>query len=192
MQIQVDFLESHPEHAACIHAYRRVVYHGDSISSSDIHKYPQDVTVIPNKAVINGTGMFGATASLVYKSAAASDYPDWAERAPVGDRPLKFVLFARGHIAYINKLMSVYRVGVPGSWTVRVQRNRKSEKKVREGFVQLLVDFDKWTSLKYHIFVKCALKEYKRACRKKDIVSIFHKPYSIFKSIIGKTPRPVQ
>lgn len=186
LQKQVDFLETHPNHTMCIHAYRRDLYNGDNVTSTYIHKYPSDVEIIPDKDVINGAGMFGATASIVYRTSAVKDYPTWAIKAPVGDRPLKFVLFGRGKLSYINEVMSVYRVGVPGSWTVRVHRNRKIEKETREGFVQLLVDFDEWTSLKYHDLVKQAIKDYKRACRKNDFMFVILRPYGQLKSLFKK------
>lgn len=185
LQKQVDFLENHPEHSLCIHAYRRDIYKDNEVISMDIHKYPTNMEIIPDRDVINGTGMFGATASMVYRKSSTQDYPDWAKRAPVSDRPLKFVLFARGHIAYLDTVMSVYRVGVPGSWTKRVNGNRKEEKKTRARFVQLLVDFDEWTDQKYHKFVYCAIREYKYTCLKKDIISILYIPYKFMRQFWG-------
>ena len=183
LQKQVDFLESHPDHTLCIHAYRRDEYKGDEVVSREVYKYSSDVEIIPDEDVLNGTGMFGATASMVYRASAVKDYPDWTKRAPVGDRPLKFVLFARGHIAYINEVMSVYRVGVPGSWTVRVNRNRKENRKTRQRFVRLLVDFDNWTGKKYHSLVAKAIRDYKKACRKNDIRYLILKPYRQLKRL---------
>lgn len=186
LQKQVEFLEGHPKHTLCIHAYRRDEYVGNKVVSRDVHKYSSDVEIIPDKDVLNGTGMFGATASMVYRASAVKDYPDWAKRAPVGDRPLKFVLFARGHIGYINDVMSVYRVGVPGSWTVRVNRNRKANKQSRQKFVQLMVDFDEWTEKKYHALIIKAIHDYKKACRKNDFMFIILKPYRQLKRVFKK------
>lgn len=192
LQKQVDFMEAHPRHTMCIHAYRRNSYAEDSVLWLDIHKYSGDVEIIPDSDVINGTGMFGATASVLYRNSAVSDYPAWAKNAPVGDRPLKFVLFARGSIAYLNEVMSVYRVGVPGSWTMRVLRKRKVEKKTREKFVQLLADFDEWTSWKYHSLVKQAIKDYKHSCRWQDIVRFFYRPYSLVKNtLVGRAIKSI-
>ena len=162
LQIQVDFMQTHPDHTMCIHAYRADLYKGSYISSSKVHKYPYDVEIIPDKDVINGTGMFGATASIVYRALATKDYPEWALRAPVGDRPLKYVLFARGHIGYIDKVMSVYRIGISGSWTARMQQNKNYRKETHRKMSQLNSDFDKWTEGKYHNLIMKAEREYKR------------------------------
>ena len=184
LQKQIDFLENHPNHSLCIHAYRRDDFHGQEIKSSVIRKYSHDVEIIPDSDVINGTGMFGATASMVYRASAVQDYPEWTKRSPVGDRPLKFVLFARGHIAYLNDVMSVYRVGVPGSWTQRVRRNRTSYRMTRQRFIQLMLDFDNWTGNKYHSLVKRAIRDYKIACRRSDIRHYLLLPVRFFKNLI--------
>ena len=186
LQKQVEFLESHFGHTGCIHAYRRDEYVGNEVVSRDVYKYSSDVEIVPDKDVLNGIGMFGATASMVYRASAVMDYPDWAKRAPVGDRPLKLVLFARGHIAYINDIMSVYRVGVPGSWTVRVNRNHKADKQSRQGFVQLMVDYDEWTEKKHHVLITKAIKDFKKACRKNDFMIIILKPYRQMKRLFKK------
>lgn len=186
LQKQTDFLEKHPKHTMCIHAFRRDSYDGSRITSTEIYKYSNDVEIIPDKDVINGTGMFGATASMVYRKAAVNNYPDWAIRAPVGDRPLKFVLFARGHIAYINEVMSVYRIGVVGSWTLRVNRNHKAEKENRRKFVQLLNDFDAWTDKKYHILVIKAIHDYEKACKRNDYMHYIFKPLRFLRCLLFK------
>ena len=181
LKIQVDYLEAHPNSSGCIHAYRRDCFQGEVVSSKEIHKYQQTVDVIPPEEVICGKGQFCATASWVYRASAVVDYPDWAKRAPVGDKPLKLVLFTRGSIGYIDEVMSVYQVGVPGSWTTRVFRDRKAEKILRQGLISIINDFDDWTNGKYHKFVKRNLLYYKYACWKTDFVL---QPYAWLKQII--------
>jgi len=179
LQLQVDFMESHPEHSLCIHAYRQDLFHGNSIVSKEIHKYSSDVEIIPDKDVFNYRGMFSATASMLYRTSARDNYPEWAKKAPVGDRPLKFVLFSRGHIAYLDRMMSVYRIGVQGSWTNRIARNHKEEKKTREKFIQLLNDFDEWTNRKYHNLTKSTIIKYRILCKIRDVRYFFHKLLSL-------------
>ena len=170
LKIQIDFLEAHPDHSGCIHAHRRDVFTGDTVRSIDCYKYPENIEKIPNKDVICNKSMFCATASWVYKSEAVHDYPEWTKRAPVGDKPLKLVLFARGHIGYINELMSVYRVGVPGSWTNRVLRNREEEKVLRKGLIKIMTDFDQWTEGRYHKYVRQNIAHYRYIYWKTDYI----------------------
>ena len=170
LQFQVDFLESHPDNSGCIHAYRRDSYQKGDMVSTEVHKYPQTRESIPVEEVICGKRQFCATASWLYRSSAIEDYPDWASKAPVGDKPLKLVLFSKGAIGYIDQVMSVYRVGVPGSWTMRVFRDKKAEKRSREGQMKIMKDFDKWTKGKYHKYVRRNISYYRYVCWKNDFI----------------------
>ena len=170
LQKQIDFMESHPNHSLCIHAYRREEFKGDDVLSVDIHKYSNNIDIIPDKDVVCNMGLLAATASMVYREAAVVEYPEWTNKAPVGDRPLQLVLFARGHISYINEVMSVYRIGVPGSWTNRVLTSHKKNKKLTNDFRSMMDDFDDWSNRRYHSLVKKAKKKYLRLFFKKELL----------------------
>ena len=181
LQKQVDFMECHPKHSLCIHAYRRDTITGDKTTEEFFYNYTNDIEVIPDNDVLKGTGMFAATASMVYRNISVNDYPDWAKRAPVGDRPLQLVLFSRGNIGYLNEVMSVYRVGVSGSWTERILRNKNARKDRRRRFFQMYNDFDEWTNGKYHLLIRKALCDLRKAILINDVSSFLLKPYSYLK-----------
>ena len=183
LQKQVDFLESHLKHTLCIHAYRRDTYNGNDFLSNEVHKYTHDTDIIPDKDVLKGTGMFAATASMVFRRDAICNYPEWTRRAPVGDRPLQLVLFSRGSIGYLDDVMSVYRVGVPGSWTLRIHRNKKANRQSERSFLQMYKDFDDWTNGKYHVQISQCLYDLKKAIIKKHALDSLRKPYLIIKRL---------
>lgn len=173
LQMQVDFLETHPEHSLCIHAHRKDMDEEDgSVSSVEVIRYPYDVETVSDKDVLKGTGMFAATATMVYRVDALVNYPLWAKIAPVGDRPLQLVLFSRGKIGYFAKVMSVYRVGVQGSWTLRILNNTKERKTHDERLIQMYKDFDVWTNRKYHSYIVKGLFNYRMATYKSNIVAL--------------------
>lgn len=184
LQMQVDFLESHPNHSACIHAYRRDTIRGESVISTNCYKYSNSIETIPLEDIICNKNMFCATASWMYCASAWADYPEWAKRGPVGDKPFKLVICARGHIGYINELMSVYRVGVPGSWTQRVLRNRESEKKTRDGIIKIMKDFDQWTEGKYHQYVRRTISYYYYSYWKTILIV---RPYQKMKKLLHRS-----
>lgn len=172
LQKQVDFLESHPAHSLCIHAFRHDVITDSGVNTEVVHKYSGNKEIIPAEDALNRTGRFSATSATVYRKSARDNYPDWALRAPIGDRPLKLVLFLRGHIGYIDDVMSVYREGTISSWTLRMRNDVNFRIKNIKGRLQLAKDFDKYTNGKYHKIMrkeiigirKTLIKEYVKKC----------------------------
>ncbi|RLK48372.1 glycosyltransferase involved in cell wall biosynthesis [Alkalispirillum mobile] len=73
------------------------------------------------KAMILGKGQFCPTASLMFKRQLILDLPEWYYRTSMGDHYLQVLGARRGGALYINRCMSAYRNGVPGSWTKRKQ-----------------------------------------------------------------------
>ena len=182
LQKQVIFLENHPDHTLCIHAYQRVEYRKDNVVITDIHKFNSDVEVVPDHEVLRGTGMFAATSSMLYVGQAANDYPEWAKHAPVGDRPMQLILFSRGSIGYLDDVMSVYRVGVPGSWTLRIHRKRKANKQSEKQFIQMYKDFDEWSNLEYHSLIIKGIRDFKRRIIKNRIIGFLRVSFSFIKN----------
>lgn len=159
LQKQVDFLEAHPQLSSCIHAFIREDSKG---RKETIHKYSSDVDFILPEDVFNSSGMFGATGSWLYRASAVNDYPQWAASGPVGDRPLKMVLFARGGIGYLNDVMSVYRLGIAGSWTERMSFDLKYRLRTHRGILDISRKFDEWTDRKYHKYVARSIRRQRR------------------------------
>lgn len=157
LQRQVDFMDSHLNHSLCVHAYRKDIMKESGVEALVVKNYNTDIEAIPAKDVLRGTGMFAATASMLYRSEAVNHYPEWAKRAPVGDRPLQLVLLSWGPIGYLKDVMSVYRVGVTGSWTLRVHRDKINNRMTEKSLVQMYKDFDNWTDGRYHSMVRKGL-----------------------------------
>lgn len=175
LQRQVDFLESHPSHSLCIHAYRHDLISEDGVRSEFIHKYSADKEIIPDEDVLNRCGRFSATASMVYRKTARDNYPEWALKAPIGDRPLKMVLFLRGHIGYIDDVMSVYREGTVSSWTLRMRRNSDFRINNMKGRLKLASEFNKVTRGKYSGIINKEIKGIR-----KEIIKEYIKKYLFF------------
>lgn len=151
---QAAFMDSHPNHSLCIHAFRHDIITEDGIKSETVHKYSSDKEILPDEDVLNRKGRFGSTASLFYRKTARDNYPKWASKAPIGDRPLKMVLFLRGHIGYLDDVMCVYREGTVSSWTVRMKKDLEYREKNIKGRLQLAKAFDKYSKRKYHHIIK--------------------------------------
>ncbi|MBO4476460.1 MAG: glycosyltransferase [Bacteroidales bacterium] len=114
LRLQVEALEAHPEADICAHAVRRLRPDGKVIYDAPFHRD----TVIPASEVILGGGGYVATSSLMCRRAAYMLQTPMRE-ALYSDYTLQIQGALRGGMVYLRDCMSVYRQGLPGSWTSR-------------------------------------------------------------------------
>jgi glycosyltransferase involved in cell wall biosynthesis len=94
------------------------------------------------------------TSSIFFRSSLIEMLPDWYEKAPVGDVPLKLISATLGKTYYISEIMSVYQKGTENSWS-----ERKNIKKSKEDYLRrdrylaaynvMFKNFDTFSEYKY-------------------------------------------
>ena len=147
LQMQVDFLENHPDYSACCHnTLRRDMSDGSERLLFGNEAY----TVTPEKAISRGSAAY-QTSSLMYRRELALDQPAFVTSIKgIGDFPLAIYLSLKGKIHYIPEVMSVYRANVNGSWTKRVEADPVKLAKVNESIIKMLQMADAYSEGKYH------------------------------------------
>ena len=114
LQNQVGFLEENPDFTmVCnrtkLYSERRKKFIGEN--------YCYNKSQIVNaKDVINRTGLFISTCSIIFRRIIINDIPDYWAKCKVGDYPLQIMCAMKGKIYYFNEPMSVYRVENSNSW----------------------------------------------------------------------------
>ncbi len=151
LQKQVDILEDSEEYSICVHAYTELYSNG---AMKNIFRYDSDNFNVPMTDLIKGGGGFVSTNSIVYPKSLLDNYPKWAKDAPIGDLPLELILFHKGRVAYIAKVMSAYRIAAPGSWSYSMSTDIKKRISHYNSEISLWKSFDEWTNNKYHLAVK--------------------------------------
>ena len=114
LQKQVDFLESHPDYTMC--CSRTKLYSEKKhrfIGENYCYNQSQDILV---KDIINRTGLFVSTCSILYKKSVKDNYPFYCKKCAVGDYPLQIMCAMKGKTYYFNEPMAVYRINNPNSW----------------------------------------------------------------------------
>ena len=86
-----------------------------------IAEYLNETKVFSVEDVILGGGGFMPTASIIYKKEIRPLIAYWRDKAPVGDVVMQFIGALKGGALYLPNVFSVYRVGTPSSWTVRMR-----------------------------------------------------------------------
>ena len=114
LQKQVDFMEANPDCTmtctrAKLFSVRENRYIGEQYCrKSDGYLHPKDI--------INRTGLYMATCSLVIRPWIKDNYPAYCTNCNVGDYPLKITAAMKGSVYYFNDAMCVYRIDNQASW----------------------------------------------------------------------------
>lgn len=148
LQIQYDFLEIHSEYVACVHNCERV----DATSGEKdiMYDVDEDKDIDFYMASLGG-GSYYQTASLFYRKEYLIEKPDFFREAKsFGDYPLAMYLTLAGKVRYLCDVMSVYRVNVPGSWTVKNNGNKKNKANILDQTIKLVNAVDEYTNHTYH------------------------------------------
>lgn len=113
---QVAVFEQHPDCMLVFHAARTI----DAVTGREGTTGPRSPysRFMRTEEVILGDGGFIPTASIMLRYVPDSS-PDWVINAVVPDYAMQMWSACRGRVAYIDRFMSVYRTGVPGSWSCR-------------------------------------------------------------------------
>lgn len=155
LQRQYDFMECHPEYSCCFHAVSLLFPDGHTEKE---HRYSNDKYDCPIEDAIHYGGPYMATNSMFYVSKYyMENQPKWMLEAPVGDGPMTLMLMHRGKVAYMDKVMSVYRVSATNSWTQRMRSHRKAWQH-HCSIQKMWKGFDQWSDYQYHTAVKARLR----------------------------------
>ena len=147
LQKQVDFMEKHQECSLCFHRseIRYENQNGKMLYTPDF----KGIKFFPQERLFFEGGSSAPTASLLFRRDLSEHVPEWRRISPVGDMPLKMLLFLKGRIGFINEVMAVRRLGNKGSWNDRVRNDKNQELIYLERMIRMLNEFDKYTDGKY-------------------------------------------
>ena len=154
LQMQIDYLESHPDCSFCFHD--AIIVWENGTKSSDF--FPDKIfksNIWQNKSASFNAGElielgFIPTASIVGQSKYIINTIKFCDNEVCGDLPLRLSLSMNGYGYYINKKMSAYRSGNPNSASGMAQKNYESMYNTFIGHRAILMSFDKITNYKWH------------------------------------------
>ena len=113
LQMQVDFMESHPDYSGCFHNVN-VVYEDGLKSMHPMLPKPLKHTFTLQDLV---AGNCIPTCSNLFRTRLFPDFPAWYAHMRVGDWPLHVLNAEHGDIGYIDRILAVYRVHAGGVWS---------------------------------------------------------------------------
>ncbi len=145
LQKQIDFLENNEDYVACAHDSIVLDYRKDDrILFSSRRKSGQ----ISMREIVDWKCIF-QSASLVYRRR-MRDIPQLRSINGMGDYSFALQMRDCGKIYYMKEPMSVYRVNVEGSWSMRnSDRNRNACT-----MIEILEEFDSLSAGKYRRLIQ--------------------------------------
>lgn len=143
LQKQVDFLEANPWCTMTCNRTMLYSVHQNKIVGEN-YCYNRD-QIVDSKDVIQRGGLFISTCSILFRPSIIENYPDYCKKCHVGDYPLQIMATMKGHIYYINKPMSVYRVENSSSWMGKQEWCTPSPKRIKtvQSIISMFEGFSK-------------------------------------------------
>lgn len=114
LQSQVDFLDSHPECAACFHN-AQVTYEGAQKPDHLCHEKPLQPFFTQEEILAK---FFIPTCSTMFRNRLFDGFPEWFATLPMGDWPLHVLNAEHGSFGYLDQVMASYRVHDGGVWSM--------------------------------------------------------------------------
>lgn len=139
LQTQVDYLDRHTEINFCFHQAKQISYFSSSLHTRTIGTYSTHNDIIPFDKTLYLTNGMIPTASCMMRAEVKEKLRIFMKDRPhltLGDRFMQFFGSYPNGSLYINKIMSVYRLGTEHSWSASIAKN--PEHKIRHEKVMLL------------------------------------------------------
>ena len=167
LQSQADFMDAHPNHSMCFHAVNFLYSNGECRES---HRYDTDIKICNIEDMLMTIGGYAKLCSIFYnRNKYGKGYTEWTTHPSVGDWPMQATLFIKGDVAYMNTVMSTYRISANSSWTQKMMNNYQAMCRHHKESAKNWKEFDNWTNGKYHNFIKIQLSDNKRVFRNRQI-----------------------
>ena len=179
LQLQYDFMVSHPEYSMCFHPAYQLKRDGDMSS----RWFFNDKGDIDMSDVINDhPGIKIATSSIFLTSEVFKDFSDWRKAFPVEDVPMYMTALLYGKVHRFKEPMSVYRQFSSGSWSSQNINNKERVLIHLNGLIVGSKMFDEQTNYKYHELVIKQIEscEFRASYINKNFKEIFSKKYKRF------------
>ncbi|HHX37911.1 MAG TPA: glycosyltransferase [Clostridiaceae bacterium] len=181
LQIQYDYMMSHPGCAACCHAATQVSSEGE-MKGIDMRmdfavNDPDQNLSLP---YLIDLGSKVPTNSYFYRSSIGHNgFPSFYNDCVVGDYPMILYFATCGDVHFMNRVMSAYRHNAEGSWTRSWVINPDIYVQTNLSVIEMLRAFDQYTNRRYTAEIKQKVIDYEfeNLLTKRDLKSLKAEPY---------------
>lgn len=148
LQIQVDYMESHPDCAMYLHNAVWFDCEDYTIKAGNPYESKGEGNVSPGEIILMSNG-HPPTASFLHRRDLL-DKPQFMLDASVGDYTLLLYAILHGDVYYNDRIMSVYRWKAIGSYNKMTKGDPYLHFYFYFGLVQFCIKYNKYTNYKYY------------------------------------------
>lgn len=151
LQIQVDYMESHPECSMYMHNALWWNCQNGTMKAGNPFRGNIEGDVGAEELIMQYNS-YPSTASFLFRREQI-DKPQFFRNAPAEDYATILFALSTGKVYYSSRIMSVYRVFANGSFAVRMQRMDQVRLRFYMKLLIFYKNYDKYTDYKYHIWI---------------------------------------
>jgi glycosyltransferase involved in cell wall biosynthesis len=137
LEKQVNVMRSEPDCSMVFHAAE---IFRERKGTTEIRQYGSSAKIFSLAEVVLAGGGFIFAGSTMVRRTMIDPLPRWVIDCEVGDYPFAVHCASRGKVIYLPDVMSVYRLGVPGSWVVR-SAGFEQQKRTLDSILRMLDEF---------------------------------------------------
>lgn len=156
LQIQVEWMESHPEYSLTSHNALLWNYSEGKVKSMNPFSSDKEVSVEETVMQYNGNL---PTASMVARREVVKHFKRFMEYS-VGDFILQLCSLKEGKIYYFNRIMSVYRYMHTDSWCEKFSHNSEHHISHCVEMTKFLEEYDRYTHFIYSKYIRSRIHLY--------------------------------
>lgn len=156
LQMQVDYLERHPECSMVAHAAQWVDCRTNQIK--EYHPYKENRYLSAEEVILHYSGNLTSASLVMKRDVLVKDeaFPP----CDVGDIPVQLNALCKGKIFYMDKVMSKYRYMHAGSWSSNFWGDLKIAWEHKLNLADFYVKYDAYSQYRFHEFIQ----EMKKNC----------------------------
>ncbi len=156
LQIQVDFMDSHPE--CMLHSHSSKWINCETGEESNFFPYKESHFLTPEELILKPNGNISTASMLVRKEAFFMD--EGFPLADVGDVRVQLHAISKGMVYYLNETMSAYRYMHAGSWSEIYNKDLNKWFNHCFNMIVFFRNYDKYVKYKYHSIIGSVIGKY--------------------------------
>ena len=160
LQMQVDYMEKHPDCTLCTHNTEKIFENGDSTGST-FNPSRRDKDYDMKDIILSEPSAYFHFSSFMWRNETLRHKNPAFDIEGIGDYPMALYFASIGYIHYIPKVMSHYRLNSIGSWSSKMDADNSKKVKQHKNIIKGLKSIDEYTNHKYAPTIRKAISREK-------------------------------